>query len=707
MLKTVFKAIIFLFVLGVGFFGYQFWKNSDIHAPKKIHNILYDLYWPDAHLSPWQRVKRLAYREVLWYQLKKHKKVQNIVERIVEKRHNIPDYVWRFIDAYQNLKDDALREKVEQAWWKLLREASPEMRRYLCDLRQTWLYVIYSTPLAYELAGIEPPAKPVIHDVALSLPESKLCISGDNIVHQDGEVDYLIVGSGPAGSVIAHELVCCGARVVMVEAGSFVKPLSAITEFDADLMELHNERRSDTGSLIVRNGATVGGGTTVNIDLVFSPQLPAIRRKLSLWMDQGYLPAGFLHSGPGDWQPMLEAEAWVCEKLYTRKVEESEINANNRLLKEGHPRAQTYSLNARKPTGKVGEVLKISSCEALLVPALYGGKGYKGHFSLVPDTHVEQIIFSQEEGVRYADGVVVRFRDPLNHSNVVKDPCNLKPDLTKPYVLKARHVIVCAGALGSAALLLRSSLNNPCIGRGIVVHPSMGVIGLFPQEINVHQGLSASVYAPGDDGAYFFEAMSAGPAFIAALHPGGGRDIVKTIKQYRHLGGFGLMLVDSPTSTNRVYMEGEKVQVHYQLSDLDKLTMKRALKKAITILFQQGAREVFIPTAENIYAKGVFTFFVKPEDAYKAVDRLQFADGLNFISSAHMQGSNKMGCDPYASVVSPNFKVWDVDAQKEIGNLYVCDSSVFPTSVGANPMQSTYTLAKRFVDRLLKIQPVF
>jgi choline dehydrogenase-like flavoprotein len=27
-------------------------------------------------------------------------------------------------------------------------------------------------------------------------------------------------------------------------------------------------------------------------------------------------------------------------------------------------------------------------------------------------------------------------------------------------------------------------------------------------------------------------------------------------------------------------------------------------------------------------------------------------------------------------------------------NLYVIDSSVFPTSVGANPMQSIYTMAK-------------
>jgi choline dehydrogenase-like flavoprotein len=30
--------------------------------------------------------------------------------------------------------------------------------------------------------------------------------------------------------------------------------------------------------------------------------------------------------------------------------------------------------------------------------------------------------------------------------------------------------------------------------------------------------------------------------------------------------------------------------------------------------------------------------------------------------------------------------------------LYVVDGSIFPTSVGANPMQSIYTIAKIFAD---------
>jgi choline dehydrogenase-like flavoprotein len=45
--------------------------------------------------------------------------------------------------------------------------------------------------------------------------------------------------------------------------------------------------------------------------------------------------------------------------------------------------------------------------------------------------------------------------------------------------------------------------------------------------------------------------------------------------------------------------------------------------------------------------------------------------------------------------------VWNVKTRDEVPNLYVMDSSIFPTSVGANPMQSLYTFAKIFSDRLI------
>jgi choline dehydrogenase-like flavoprotein len=59
-----------------------------------------------------------------------------------------------------------------------------------------------------------------------------------------------------------------------------------------------------------------------------------------------------------------------------------------------------------------------------------------------------------------------------------------------------------------------------------------------------------------------------------------------------------------------------------------------------------------------------------------------------------MQATDKMGSSEASSVVSREFRVWGT------GNLYVVDGSVFPTSIGANPMQSNYTFAKIFADQM-------
>jgi hypothetical protein len=64
-----------------------------------------------------------------------------------------------------------------------------------------------------------------------------------------------------------------------------------------------------------------------------------------------------------------------------------------------------------------------------------------------------------------------------------------------------------------------------------------------------------------------------------------------------------------------------------------------------------------------------------------------------------------MGPSPEVGVVSTNQRVWDVSASgdrpREVPNLYVMDSSMFPTSVGANPMQSLYTFARIFSERFI------
>ncbi|MBS2023579.1 MAG: hypothetical protein JST92_14335, partial [Deltaproteobacteria bacterium] len=54
------------------------------------------------------------------------------------------------------------------------------------------------------------------------------------------------------------------------------------------------------------------------------------------------------------------------------------------------------------------------------------------------------------------------------------------------------------------------------------------------------------------------------------------------------------------------------------------------------------------------------------------------------VFTAHQMGGCRMGRDPAASVVDPHLK------HHALANLFVLDGSVFPTSLGVNPMESIY-----------------
>jgi choline dehydrogenase-like flavoprotein len=268
----------------------------------------------------------------------------------------------------------------------------------------------------------------------------------------------------------------------------------------------------------------------------------------------------------------------------------------------------------------------------------------------------------------------------------------------------ARAIILCAGALGSAAILLRSGVQNDQIGRGVVLHVSMPIIGRFDHTIDAFQGTRASVYV--DDAlisdGYAMECMFAEPVYAALMSPGPPLHVLDIVKSYRSLAGFGVMLIDTPSPLNRLTLDSQgEPQIAYALSESDKTRFRRGITQAIQIMFLAGAKHVFLPTTENILGNDsqdadelnpvVLENVAQAEDA---VSRLKFVPNCTLLTSAHMQGTNKMGRDAAKSVVSTDFHVWGTQ------QLYVVDASVFPTSIGANPMQSVYTFAKIFVDRV-------
>ena len=97
------------------------------------------------------------------------------------------------------------------------------------------------------------------------------------------------------------------------------------------------------------------------------------------------------------------------------------------------------------------------------------------------------------------------------------------------------------------------------------------------------------------------------------------------------------------------------------------------------ILLAAGATRVMPPSLDWHQCSS-------PEDLARLERDVGLAGGLQ-LSSAHPQGGNALG-----EVVDSGFRV------RDMANVYVCDASVFPTSLGVDPQLSVMAMARLAAD---------
>lgn len=372
-----------------------------------------------------------------------------------------------------------------------------------------------------------------------------------------------------------------------------------------------------------------------------------------------------------------------------------------------------YHLN-RFPVGASPSPVsdKLDAARQLLLDAM---QDTGNPLSVVPDATVDEILFDAGQPDRpRATGVRLHMPAPwTEYGNTVVDPCALRIEPGTPVRIEADNIILAAGTIGTTRLLLNSAKSNPAIenaqvGRRLIPHPSFPMLGLFDQTINLLEGLDSATFVDtfGVTPGFIFETMAGLPAYGAVLVPGSGQQVFDEMVQFNDYADFGCMLVDTPSNGNRVTLDAQgNVAVEYTLSDADKDRFRMGVAIGIRMMFLAGAKKVILPSNENVLGIAGFdpmhgTYLTTISQAGLVERNLQFVPNRTVLTSAHLQATNKMG-PKESGVVSLNHRVWAKNGQ-EVANLYVMDSSIFPTSVGANPMQSLYTFAKIFSERLIQ-----
>lgn len=481
-------------------------------------------------------------------------------------------------------------------------------------------------------------------------------------------VDVCVIGSGAAGAIVAWELCDKGHSVVILEKGPYFTKEMMTQKEDEMMPALYKNGGflfALPAGIAVAQGVCVGGSTVINDAVCFR----APDTVLGWWKDD----YGVEGVSPGDMKPYYER---VEKRISVGEVQPYELNKNNLVLKKG---AEKLGWEAG-PNKR--NCLNCRQCGFCQMGCAYGTKQSMLE-TYIPDTQKKQT-----ELVKiYANCEAHTIVHNSGRVSGVKATSSGRDGRKFEVNVKAKAVVLSAGPIASSALLLQSGLNGGGkAGKGVALHPSPAMIGDFDEEINGHQGIPMayhcteySVLKTGKRG-YMIESVFLAPLQFSLPLPGIDYDYKELMARYTHYALLGTLLQDEMVGSVTI---GGPISptLNYQVSPGDTKMMIEGMKSSARLLFAGGATKVITSHRKRTVLYG-------EEDLHLIEERGAAPMDIS-IGSGHPQGGNPMGGDRTKAVVDSNSKFYGM------GNLFVCDASVFPTSLGVNPQLTVMALASR------------
>jgi choline dehydrogenase-like flavoprotein len=248
--------------------------------------------------------------------------------------------------------------------------------------------------------------------------------------------------------------------------------------------------------------------------------------------------------------------------------------------------------------------------------------------------------------------------------------------------IAADEIVIAAGAIGSSFLLQRSGIGGEAVGQGLHFNINSPLTADFPDVVDSFAGIQMSHAYRSSDGIpdYLVETWFNPPATQALAMPGWFDEHFDNMRRYRHMACSGVLV--GTTTPGRVKAGRKAPEIDYTASDADRKTMLDGLEVAGRIWLEAGAERVLPAT----FAWQEYRSPAELDELRRAIRET----GDLLMTSAHPQGGNALG-----AVVDEDFRV------RGLKNLYLCDASVFPTSVHVNPQLTVMGMAQYAARRIL------
>ncbi len=495
-------------------------------------------------------------------------------------------------------------------------------------------------------------------------------LDGEKEAHPFEEsFDYVVVGSGAAGATAARVLSDKTSSVAVVEEG----PAVDTPRFGDRTFPALSRLFRDMGGQVTRGksyipvvqGRCLGGSTVVNSAITY--RLP----------DDVWEP----------WEARFGlGEALPLKKLHANwdRIEKDQgvhptppivWGEFNRLMDESRKKLGVSAAPTNRYTrGCKGSARCLTGCphgakQSMLLTYLpYAEK--KGA-ALITGAKVDRVIMSGNRAV----GVRGNFRSATGK----KGP--------RFKIVARKGVLLAASAIQTPGVLSRSGVRSQHLGKNFQGHPGSPLIGLFDKKVDMWLGATQGYDTDHHrtDGRYKIETISLPPEIVFTRMPGVGKEWLSSIAESPHAVIWAVQM--------RAYARGSVTDrffgtdIQYDLEPRDMASLKRGLRFTAELLFAAGAREIITGIhgmPGRLKHPGEVALFDHAPDHPSAYSMIV----------SHLFGTARMSLEPSAGVVGHDFAVHGTE------NLYVMDSSLFPTNIGVNPQHTIMAVSMLGAERI-------
>lgn len=562
-----------------------------------------------------------------------------------------------------------------------LRDADPQAKQGLDQLRALTFLFFYALP---DEQGANPNWEAIGYPGPVSAPpDATSAPKTIDIEEVSGEsatltVDACVVGSGAGGSVIAAKLAAAGKKVLVLEMGGYRNEQDFKQLELPGYLELYygaGLAASENGSIGILAGQTLGGGTVVN----YMNCIPTPERIVAEWAEHGVVG---LEDDEAYRRDHIGA---VLERINANTEATTQNGTHTRLMAgldvldhEHRPIVRNVALDDNP-----------ENCGYCAMGCQHGCKrsAMKTWLQDASDSGASALVGARAERILVEDGRATGVAATVTHAD----------GSTTAVTIETPTVVVACGAVESPALLLRSGIGGPAVGKNLRLHPAYVVVGTYDDPVEGWRGqiqsLVSDAYADLEDGCGFLiEATGMFPGLIGASYPWeSGADHKRLMQAFRWHAPFVSVARDHGSGEVVLDDYGRPV-VRWGLDDpVDRRLAQRANVELCRIQQAAGAAEVFTLHRRQLRWRQGEDF-----DAFlAAVESASYEPNDIACLTAHQMGSCRMGADPQTSVADGRGELHDTKG------VWIGDGSAFPTAPGVNPMVSIMSLAHRTAAQML------